>query len=115
MTQEIRNKLTVFGYVRQRATVFVPVDIIKIFVAYFKSQDDWDTLLSHSSIKIGEDYIAENSPELNATWKIAFGRDGIKKSVKEWKFRVFQIDSVIIGIIPSDQIHKQHNSGDFTA
>lgn len=112
--EEIRNKLTVFGYVRTRVIFLIPVDVCKIIVTFYKLQDDWDKLLSNESIKINDDYIAENTNDLS-TWVNAFGVHKIEHSIKEWTLRVFKIDSIIIGIVPSEMIHKQHNTGDYTS
>ena len=109
---EERQKLTVFGYIRQRAEIVLPLDIIKLFVTFYKSQDDWNRLLSHHTIEIDDDYIANH---VSGAWAIGFGQDRVRARSKEWVLKVFRIDSAIIGIVPSHQIHKGCNSGDYTA
>lgn len=106
-----RQKLTVFGYIRQRVDVVLPLDIIKLLVSFYKSQDDWDRLLSHDTIKVDDDYIAIATA---SSWTIGFGKDRIEERPKEWILKLFRIDSAIIGIVPSDQIHRDCNSGDYT-
>lgn len=109
---ERRQKLAVFGYIRQKADIFLPVEIIKLFVAFYKSQDDWDRVLSHFTIEVDDDYIATSTSSQG--WCIGFGQDRVRSRVKEWVLKMFKIDSAIIGIVPSKQISTFCNSGDYT-
>ena len=105
-----------FGYIRKTSVIFIPVDVTKIVVTYYKFQDDWDKLFSHASITINDDYIADSTgwSNNNTLWVIAFGLDIIKYGIKEWKFKLFKIDGAIIGIVKTDGVHQSNNTGDYT-